>query len=66
MRNVALPIPDDASDAHLLTVSEVGVMLRVHAKRVYSLPIPQVRLSPRRIRWKLADVRAFVSAQRAA
>jgi hypothetical protein len=44
----------------LLTAGDVGTLLRIPAKSVYGLPIPRVRLGPRRIRWRPADVRAFI------
>ena len=36
------------------------VLLKLPAKSVYELPIPRVQLGPRRIRWRPADVRAFI------
>ena len=45
----------------LLTAQDVGELLQLPAKSVYELPIPRVRLGPRRIRWRPADVVAFVA-----
>ncbi len=44
----------------LLTAEDVGGILRVPAKSVYELPLPRIRLGTRRIRWRPADVRAFI------
>jgi predicted DNA-binding transcriptional regulator AlpA len=44
----------------LLTARDVGALLKLPAKSVYELPIPRVRLGPRRIRWRPADVREFI------
>lgn len=44
----------------LLTAEEVGEILQVPKKSVYELPIPRVRISKRRIRWRPKDVRQFV------
>ena len=44
----------------LLTAGDVGTLLKLPAKSVYELPIPRVRLGPRRIRWRPADVHAFI------
>ncbi len=52
----------DGYDAEpFLTAGEVGTLLRLPPKSVYELPIPRVRLGPRRIRWRPADVRAFIT-----
>ncbi len=56
-----LELVGDAYDAEpLLTASDVGTLLKLPAKSVYELPIPRVQLGPRRIRWRPADVRAFI------
>ena len=56
--------PDLVGDGHdvepLLTASEVSEILRLPSKAVYELGIPRVRLGPRRIRWRPADVREFI------
>ena len=44
----------------LLTAEEVGRLLRVPSKSVYELPIPRIRLGPRRIRWRRCDVREYI------
>ena len=53
-----------SSSQNLLTLHDVAGLLRVHPKRVYSLPIPRVKLSTRRTRWQRADVDAFVVSRR--
>lgn len=45
----------------LLTAEEVGEILSVPTKSVYELSIPRVRIGRRRVRWRPADVRDFIS-----
>lgn len=52
------------TEDRLLTAGEVSRMLRIGVKKVYSLPLPQVRLSARRVRFLSSDVRAFVQRRR--
>lgn len=47
---------------HLLTAEQVAERLAVRIKRVYDLPIAQVKLGPRTIRWREADVDAYIAA----
>jgi len=54
-------VGDGFDDEPLLTAQDVGTLLKVPRKSVYELPIPQVRLGPRRLRWRPADVHAFIS-----
>jgi hypothetical protein len=57
--------PHNSTDPHrLLTAIEVADLLRVGVKKVYGLPITQVRLSDSRIRYCLSDVQAFVMKSR--
>ena len=57
-----LELVGDEYDAEpLLTAGDVGTLLKLPAKSVYELPIPRVQLGPRRIRWRPADVRAFIT-----
>lgn len=44
----------------LLNAKQVGKILNQNPKCVYRLPIPQVRLGPRTVRWKPGDVEAFI------
>lgn len=44
----------------LLTAEEVAEILSMRADAVYELPIQRVKISSRRIRWRPADVRAFI------
>ena len=48
----------------LLTAKELALQLNVSPKKVYELPIEQVRLTPRRVRWKQSDVDSYVSSRR--
>lgn len=56
--------PDLVGDGYdpepLYTAGDVAEILSVPAKSVYELPIPRVRVGRRRIRWRPADVRAFI------
>lgn len=49
----------DGAEA-VLTAREVAVLLRISPKKVYSLGIPHVRLSDRRVRYLRSDVMAFL------
>ncbi len=52
----------DGYDAEpLLTARDVGRVLRMRTKSVYSLAIPRVVIGPRRIRWRPADVTEFIA-----
>jgi predicted DNA-binding transcriptional regulator AlpA len=50
----------------LLTAAEVGRILGVRPKRVYELPIPQIRISEHAIRWSRADLSAWLARRREA
>jgi hypothetical protein len=56
--------PDLVGDGYdvetLLTASELAGWLQMDRDEVYLLPIPRIRLSKRRLRWRLDDVRAFL------
>ncbi len=57
----ALSLVGDGYDVEpLLTVDDVAAILRVPTKSVYELPIPKVKLSRRRVRYRHADVRGFI------
>ncbi|MCG3774973.1 MAG: hypothetical protein JW395_1801 [Nitrospira sp.] len=45
----------------LMTAAEVAVILRVSAKSVYERPIQKVRLGAKSVRWRAADVQAFIN-----
>ncbi len=45
----------------LLNASQVGELLNVNRRRVYELPIPQVRISIRCFRWRRSDIAAHVA-----
>lgn len=44
----------------LMTAEQVGQVLQVPTKSVYDLPIPRVRVSSNRVRWRPADVWEFI------
>ncbi len=50
----------------LLTAAEVARILGVRPKRVYELPIPQIRISEHAIRWSRADLVAWLAQRREA
>lgn len=57
--------PDLVGDGHdperLLTYEEVADILALSDPRaVYDLPIPRVRVSENRVRWRPTDVREFI------
>jgi predicted DNA-binding transcriptional regulator AlpA len=54
-------VGDEYDVEPLLTAGDVSTVLKLPAKSVYELPIPRVQLGPRRIRWRPADVRAFIA-----
>lgn len=43
----------------LWRADQVAAFLNVREDAVYDLPIKRIKISPRRIRWRPADVRAF-------
>ena len=45
----------------LLTYKQVARILGMKPDEVYRLPIPRIRISERRTRWRPADVRAYLS-----
>ncbi|MFH1764906.1 MAG: hypothetical protein ABIF09_12010 [Gemmatimonadota bacterium] len=57
--------PDLVGDGYdsepLWTAEQVARYLSVPPKSVYDLPMPRVRVGRRRIRWRPADVREFIS-----
>jgi hypothetical protein len=65
-------VPDHEDDAkaggagRLLTARDVGNYLRIAPKKVYSLPIPRIEISARRIRWLESDVFAYTKRRRVA
>lgn len=59
------PRPDLVGDGYdpepLLTAKEVSEILRIPERSVYEMTgLPRVRLGVRRVRWRPADVRAFI------
>lgn len=55
---------DNEDVQRLMDAREVGSMLRKPVKGVYDLPIPRIRLSQRCIRWRRADVLAFIEMRK--
>ena len=45
----------------LLTAAQVARWLNVKTRSVYELPLPQVRISMRSLRWRRADVRDHIA-----
>lgn len=44
----------------LIDADELAHILKKPVKSVYELPIPKVKLGPRTVRWKPADVKEFI------
>ena len=64
--NQPLELHHDRNDESLWTAKQVAGYLNVPVNGVYEMDIPQVRLSPRRIRFDPADVRAWKDKRKAA
>lgn len=61
------PLPASVVDIDpLMTAEQVAAFLTVRVKRVYELGIPTVRLSARSVRWRRADLLAWLESRRAA
>lgn len=60
----AQPVPESLEP--LLDAAAVARLLGVRSKRVYELGIPAVRLSVRCLRWRRADVEAWLASRMAA
>jgi len=60
-RRDSFPNEKEREDPRSLhTAKDVARILSLNPKCVYRLPIPQVRLGPRTIRWKREDVQTFI------
>lgn len=59
-------MPPELDLEPLLTAADLARILGVRGKRVYELGIPCIHLSPRSIRWRRADVAAWLSSRRTA
>lgn len=57
---------DSYEELQLLTAKELGALLGMSPKRVYDVPIPQVRVGKRAVRWRVTDVRDFLMRRKAA
>ncbi len=57
--------PDLVGDGYdpepLLDAKQVARILRIPPKSVYELPLPRVRIGRRRVRWRPAELREFIS-----
>lgn len=51
-------------ELQLLRAEDLARMLKKPKKTVYDLPIPQVRLGERTVRWKKQDVIDFIDDRR--
>lgn len=52
----------DSRTDDLLTAEQVADLLKIRPKEVYTLPLPAVRLSARRLRWPRSTVEQFISS----
>jgi len=53
----------DSKADDLLTAEQVAAVLKIRPKEVYTLPLPAVRLSARRLRWTRTTIKQFVSPE---
>lgn len=53
------PAPS-STGTRLLDAADVAEKLQLDRKQVYNLDIPRVRLTDRRVRWRLRDVEAYI------
>ena len=53
-------VGDGYDSEELWTPVEAAAFLRVSVKRLYEMPVPRIRLTTRRIRFRPATVRAYV------
>lgn len=53
-------VGDGYDEERLLTAKEVGQWLGIPYKRVYGLPIPQVRVTQRCIRYEPRSVKEYI------
>ena len=44
----------------LLPAEKAAWFLGIHPQKLYELPIPRVKLSDRRTRWRLSDLNEFI------
>jgi hypothetical protein len=56
-------VGDGFDSEALWTKNEVALFLKMSPDRVYALPIPKIRLSPRRLRWRPEAVKAYAKAR---
>jgi len=53
-------VGDGFDSEELWTPVETAAFLRVSVKRLYEMPVPRIRLTKRRIRFRPATVRQYV------
>lgn len=51
----------DSRGDDLLTAEQVAAVLKIRPKEVYTLRLPAVRLSARRLRWTRSSLDQFIS-----
>lgn len=56
--------PSPTDPHQLLTAKQVAALLCIGPKKVYSLPISQIRFSDHRVRFSRLDVDAFIRRHR--
>jgi predicted DNA-binding transcriptional regulator AlpA len=56
------PVEFDSKTDDLLTAEQVAAVLKIRPKEVYTLPVPAVRLSARRLRWTRSSLDQFISS----
>jgi predicted DNA-binding transcriptional regulator AlpA len=45
----------------LLTAEDVSEWLNIDRRRVYELPVDQIKISPRCVRWRRGDLEALIA-----
>jgi DNA-binding CsgD family transcriptional regulator len=60
MRTALDDFDDEDVRVRLYTAAEIGELMGISARKVLMLPIKQVRLGTRTIRYKLTDVYAYI------
>ena len=53
----------DSKADDLLTAEQVAAVLKIRPKEVYTLALPAVRLSARRLRWTRSSLDQFISSK---
>jgi hypothetical protein len=61
---VEMLVRDHGESVKLLSPAQAAGMLDVHPKTLTSLPIPRIVLTPKVIKYRLADISAYIASVR--